>query len=178
MIINVSDADVKLNKLTKNTTALRFALSSDGSLFIQNEKNISILDFSLFHNGDYCRRCGLETDSSFGFLTSKGRFLCCISSNKFIAPRSDSMFEYSSASKALSEDFSLLLLVRFAERIMLLIADGNFSSEAYLITLADTPSNEAFGQALIKNLAKARNPLHAAKLFQENEEEDDHEQEI
>ena len=61
----------------------------------------------------------------------------------------------------------MILSMRIAARIILLIADGNFASEALLVTLADTPSNALFADSILMKLAEARNPALVQKLFEE-----------
>ena len=166
MILTTIDANDKLIKFTHDPKALSFALSPQGYLLIKRGKNIEVADFCLLHNNHYCRRNGLMVDTDLT-LGTHGTVLCCYSKERFIAPIGSEGCEYATAKKPLSPDFSLALCMRFAERIILLVADGKFAPQAFLITLADTHSNELFATAIIKTLAESRNPTIARKLFEE-----------
>ena len=168
MIISHTEAKAKLDKLAHDPATLLFALSPEGFLLIKKEKNFEISDFCLVLNGQYCRRDGLDIESDIT-LNPQGTFLCGFSKGKFIAPTSSDGYEYASGKKPLSQDYSMLLWMRFSQRIILLVADGTFASKACMITLADTPSNELFVTAVFKQLTSHRFPELSKKLFTEEE---------
>lgn len=176
MNISVSDANAKLDKLSRDPTTLLFALSPEGFLLVKKGKNIEVSNYCLLLNGHYCRRNGLTIDTDMT-LNAHGTFLCCYGKEKFIAPISTEGFEYATTKKPLSPDFSLALSMRFAERIILLIADGQFAKQAFLITSTDTPSNELFASSIIKKLAASRNPAIVEKLFEDEEVSSDGQEE-
>ena len=62
--------------------------------------------------------------------------------------------------------------LRFAERIVFLVADGNFSNAVSLITLSDNSNNEVFVRALMRILVRSRCET-AAEMLQLNMEEDE-----
>ena len=172
MIIPSFEAKSKLDKLSHDPATLLFALSPGGFLLLKKEKNFEIFDFCLVLNGQYCRRNGLDIESDFS-LNTPGAFLCGYNKGKFIAPNGSEGYEYASGKKPLSQDYSMILWMRFTQRIILLIADGSFAEKACMITLADTPGNEFFVTAIYKKLTESRFPELGKKLFKENEEEVD-----
>ena len=167
MIISATDANTKMDKLSRDPGALFFALSPEGFLLIKKGNNIEVCDFCLILNGQYCRRNGLSIDTDMT-LNTQGTVLCCHGKGKFIAPCTDG-YEYASSKKPLSQDYCLLLSMRFAERIILLIADGYFGKEAFLVTLTDSSSNEHFASSLIKKLTEERYPTIIENLIYSEE---------
>lgn len=170
MKINATEAYAKLEKLANNQQTFQFALSPKGSLLINHVRSFEILDFKLYWNGKYFKRDLLEVTSNFE-LPENGLFLCSYGKRKFVAARPDGSHEYSTAKKQLAEDFSLIMYIRFDERIVLLVADGKFAKEASLVTLSDTPSNKGFASAVLYNVISARDKVAADTLLQEKDEE-------
>lgn len=170
MIINHLEAHVKLEKLAKHADTFQFGLSPEGFLLVSNGNVVEVSNFMLFHNGKYYHRRGFEFHTNF-VNHKKGRFLCSFGKEKFISSFGEEDFEYSSAKKKLSAEFSLIMCLRFSERIVLLIADGNFSNTAHLVTLNDTPSNEAFARSLMRILVGSRSET-ALKMLQLTTEAD------
>lgn len=170
MIIPSFEAKSKLDKLSHDPATLLFALSPGGFLLLKKEKNFEIFDFCLVLNGQYCRRNGLDIESDFS-LNTPGAFLCGYNKGKFVAPNDSDGYEYASGKKPLSQDYSMILWMRFSQRIILLVADGTFASKACLITLADTPSNELFVTSVLKQLTSQRFPELSKKLFEEEVQE-------
>lgn len=142
MIIEHNEAQQKLAKLQQSKRIPIFALSPQGFLLIKQEHVLDCGEFRLYHNGQYYRRSGFVYEAS-AYLPEHGLYLCVQGNGKFLAPREDGKHEFSSSKKALSVDFSLVLYFRAVHRLVLLIADGAFAPEAYMITLADTPENHA-----------------------------------
>ena len=136
MKISTTEAYAKLEKLANNQQTFQFALSPKGSLLINHVKSFEILDFMLYWNGNYFKRDLLEVTANFE-LSENGAFLCSYGKHKFVAARPDGSYEYATAKKQLAEDFSLVMYIRFDERIVLLVADGKFAKEASLVTLSD-----------------------------------------
>lgn len=171
MKITTTEAYSKLEKLTNYPQTFQFALSPKGSLMIGHGKNFEILDFKLFWDGAYFKRNLLEVTSNFE-LPENGEFLCCYGKRKFVATRRDGSHEYSTAKKQLTEDFSMIMHIRFNESIVLLIADGKFAKEALLVTLSDTPSNREFTSAVLYKAISTRDKAVADILLQEEAKED------
>ena len=172
MILSVSEASTKLAKLTQDPSAMQFGLTPEGFLLVSKSKTIEITDFVLYQNGRYCCRQGLERRNNLP-LDPKGTFLCCHCNGKFIAPVGTDGFEYATGKKPLRPEFSFLLSFRFGDCIILLIADGRFADEAFMITLKDTAMNDRFVTAHIRMLVGERNPDIAKVMFNE-EESDEH----
>lgn len=170
MKITSTEAYAKLEKLANTAQTFQFALSPKGSLMISHVKNFELLDFWLFWDGSYYKRDLLEVTSNF-ILPETGQFLCAYGKRKFVAARRDGTYEFATAKKQLSEDFSLVLSMRFNECIVLLIADGKFAKEASLVTLSDTPSNRVFATAVLHNLLSLRDKAAADTLLQEEDKE-------
>lgn len=170
MKISTTEAYAKLEKLANNQQTFQFALSPKGSLLINHVKSFEILDFMLYWNGNYFKRDLLEVTANFE-LSENGAFLCSYGKHKFVAARPDGSYEYATAKKQLAEDFSLVMYIRFDERIVLLVADGKFAKEASLVTLSDTPSNKVFAAAVLYNAISARDKVAADTLLQEKDEE-------
>ena len=169
MQLDDHDVQLKMEKLSRSTETLQFALSPEGFLLVNNGKVIEVCDFSLFCNGQYCRRNGFECNSNFQ-IPKNGMYLCSFGDRKFIARSTESWYEYASSKKVLSPEFCLVLQMRFSGRIVLLLADGDFSSEAHLITLSDNSSNELFSSALARKLIGAHNQDTAQIMYSKQEE--------
>lgn len=169
MILNNNDASTKLAKLTQDPCAMQFGLTPEGFLLVSKSKTIEITDFVLYQNGRYCCRQGLERRNNLP-LDPKGTFLCCHCNGKFIAPVGTDGFEYATGKKPLRPEFSFLLSFRFGDCIILLIADGRFADEAFMITLKDTAQNNQFVNALVRMLVEARDPAIAKAMFAEEGE--------
>ena len=171
MKITTTEAYAKLEKLAQSPQTFQFALSPKGSLMISHAKNFEILDFWLYWDGAYYKRDLLEVTSNFA-LPETGQFLCAFGKQKFVATRRDGTHEFATAKKPLSDDFSMILYIRFNESIVLLIADGKFAKEASLVTLSDTPSNRVFSSAVLYNAMSLRDKAIADELLQDEGEED------
>ena len=169
MVINHLEAHVKLEKLAKNTDTFQFALSPEGFLLVSKGNIVEVSDFKLFHNGKYYHRSGFKFRTNFG-NHKKGMFLCSFGKEKFVANFGEENFEYASSKKKLSPEFSLIMFLRFTERIVLLIADGNFSNTAHLVTLNDTSNNEAFARSLMRVLVGSRSETAVEMLYLNAEE--------
>lgn len=172
MLINHLEAHVKLEKLAKHADTFQFGLSPEGFLLVSNGNVVEVSNFMLFHNGKYYRRRGFEFYTNF-VNHKKGQFLCSFGKEKFIAGFGEEDFEYVSSKRMLSPEFSLVMCLRFSERIVLLIADGNFSNAAHLVTLNDTPSNEAFARSLMRILVGSRSETALEMLQLTTEAEED-----
>lgn len=170
MKINQQEAQPKLEKLAKNPSTLQFGLSPEGFLLVNCGNVMDIFDFKLFHGGKYYRRNGFQFSTTMQ-IPKSGMFLCSLGSGKFVAQCADDQFEYASKKKALSDEFCTVILMRSAERLVLLIADGNFANEACLVVLADNPGNETFANAIVRKLVGTRNEDAAYKLHVEPEED-------
>ena len=176
MKITTTEAYAKLEKLAQSPQTFQFALSPKGSLLISHVKNFEILDFWLYWDGSYYKRDLLEVTSNFT-VPETGQFLCAFGKQKFVATRRDGTHEFATAKKQLSEDFSLVMCIRFNESIVLLVADGKFAKEATLVTLSDTPSNRVFAAAVLYNAIGLRDKTAADLLLQEEAEEEHNEEE-
>ena len=170
MKITTTEAYTKLEKLANHPQTFQFAVSPKGSLLISHVKNFEILDFWLYWDGSYYKRDLLEVTSNFT-VPETGQFLCAFGNQKFVATRRDGTHEFATAKKQLSEDFSLVMYIRFNESIVLLVADGKFAKEATLVTLSDTPSNRVFAAAVLYNAIGLRDKTAADLLLQNEDEE-------
>ena len=170
MIINNTEAQSKLEKLAKNPSTLQFGLSPEGFLLVNSGNVVDICDFKLFHGGKYYRRNGFRFSTNMQ-VPKTGMFLCSLGNGKFVAQCAEDQFEYASKKKALSDEFCTVILMRSAERLILLIADGNFANEPCLVVLADNPGNETFAKAIVHKLVGARNEDAAFMLRVEPEED-------
>lgn len=168
MILENNEAQQKLAKLQQSKRIPTFALSPQGFLLIKQEHLLDCGEFRLYCNGQYYRRSGFEYESSSP-LPERGLYLCVQGNGKFFAPREDGKTEFSSSKKALSQDFSLVLYLRAIHRLVLLVADGAFAPEAYMVTLSDTPENERFCFAAMRKILENRDCNAAAKLTEEVE---------
>ena len=171
MKITTTEAYAKLDKLAKHPQTFQFALSPKGSLMISHVRDFEILDFWLYWDGSYYKRDLLEVTSNFT-VPETGQFLCAFGKQKFVATRRDGTHEFATAKKQLSDDFSMILYIRFNESIVLLVADGKFAKEATLVTLSDTPSNRVFAAAVLYNAIGLRDKTAADLLMQEESKED------
>lgn len=172
MKINQQEAQPKLEKLAKSASTLQFGLSPEGFLLVNSGNVIDVCDFRLFHGGQYYRRNGFKFSTDMQ-VPKTGMFLCSLGNGKFIAPCAEDQFEYASKKKPLSDEFCTVILMRFAERIVLLIADGGFANEACLVTLMDNPSNEMFATAIVRKLVGARDENAAYMMRVEQEVDED-----
>ena len=168
MVFSATDAQVKLEKLTTNPDAFQFALSPSGFLLINHGRVFDVADFKLYFGDGYYRRNGFTFRTNMT-VSESGQYLCSFCNGKLIAKRQDDSFEFASPKKPLSEDFSLIFSMRFGGKIVLFLADGKFAKESFFITLADTPSNDAFTSAMVRNLVGARNQIAADALLQEED---------
>lgn len=168
MKINKNEAKERLDKFAANPGTYLFGLSPKGFLLVNHSKTFEVVDFKLFYDGKYFLRNGFDFSTNMT-LPDAGMYLCSICNSKFIAKDNEEKFEFATLKKPLTEDFSLLLSMRFGGKIVVFIADGKFSKEFFLITLADTPSNEAFADALMGSLVNARNPEVAVLLINKEE---------
>jgi len=114
--------------------------------------------------------------------------ICYLPVQQIVAPVIDSFESFSTVDEAgglqvgdrileidgepvyMQSDFSLILSMRLGGRIVLLIADGKFDAEAFFITLADTPSNDSFASAMVRNLVGAHNQTAADALLLEEDD--------
>lgn len=171
MKISNTEAQPKLEKLAKNSSTLQFGLSPEGFLLVNCGNVVDVCDFKLFHGGKYYRRNGFKFSTDMQ-IPKNGMFLCSLGGGKFIAHCAEDQFEYASKKKPLSDEFCTVILMRFVERIILLIADGGFANEACLVTLTDNPSNEMFAAAIVRKLVGARNE-NAAYMMRVEQEVDE-----
>ena len=169
MIINNTEAQPKLEKMARNPSTLQFGLSPEGFLLINSGNVVDVCDFRLFHSGKYYRRNGFQFSTNMQ-IPKSGLFLCSLGNGKFVAQCAEDQFEYASKKKPVSDEFCMVILMRSAERIILLIADGNFANEACLVVLADSPGNETFAKAIVHKLVGARDADAAYMLRVEPEE--------
>lgn len=170
MKINNLEAQPKLEKLAKNSSTLQFGLSPEGFLLVNCGNVVDVCDFKLFHGGKYFRRNGFNFSTNMQ-IPKTGMFLCSLGNGKFVAQCADDQFEYASKKKALSDEFCTVIQMRSAERIILLIADGNFANEACLVVLTDNSGNENFANAIVRKLVGARDENAAYMLRVEPEED-------
>lgn len=168
MILSSTEAQARLDKFATNSSTFQFALSPSGFLLINHGKVFEVADYKLFFGGKFYRRNGF-TFSTDMTIPDTGFYLCSLCNRKLIAKRQEDGFEFASSKKPLSEDFSLIISMRFGGKIVLFIADGKFASEAFFITLTDTPSNDSFASAMVRNLVGARNQIAANALLQEED---------
>jgi len=169
MVLSSAEAQAKLDKFATNSSTFQFALSPSGFLLVSRGKVFEVADFKLYFHGSYYRRDGFTFHTNMT-IPDNGLYLCSSCNGKLIAKCQEDTFEFSSAKKALSEDFSLILSMRLGGRIVLLIADGKFDAEAFFITLADTPSNDSFASAMVRNLVGAHNQTAADALLLEEDD--------
>lgn len=156
MLIEKDEAQQRQEKLEKSLGNLQLALSSQAFLMLKKGQTFMATEFTLIWNGKYLQREGLQCRGNIP-ITEEGLFLLHFNNGKLLAPRADGMFEYASSKKALSMDFSLVLSMRCCERLILIVADGRFSTQPYFVVLADTLENEQFGKALMKFVINADN---------------------
>lgn len=168
MKINSNEAKERLGKFAANPGTYQFGLSPKGFLLVNHGKTFEVADFKLYYGGGYFRRNGFEFCTNMT-LPDAGMYLCSICNTKFISKDSEERFEFATLKKPLTDEFFLVLSMRFGGKIVLFIADGKFSKEVFLITLADISSNEAFSDALISNLVNVHNPEAAAMLINKEE---------
>lgn len=168
MILTSTGVQAKLDKFAANPSTFQFALSPSGFLLIDRGKVFEVADFKLFFGSSFYHRNGFSFNTNMT-IPDKGLYLCSFCNGKLIARCQDDRFEFASSKKPLSEDFSLVISLRFGGKTVLLLADGKFANEAFLITLADTPSNDAFASAMVKNLVGARNQTAANALLPEED---------
>ena len=155
MIYKNEEIQPKLDKLSHGTNAFQFALSPSGFLLVSKGKVFEVGDFRLFMNGKYYRRTGFNYMTNLD-IRDQGMVLCGLSNGKFYADRRDGNVEFASNKNPLSDDFCMVLVMRFGNKTVILIADGQFANEALMITLSDTPTNDAFANALLRKLVGTR----------------------
>ena len=169
MVLSSIEAQAKLDKFAANSSTYQFALSPSGFLLINRGKVFEVADFKLFFGGKFYRRNGF-TFSTNMTIPDKGLYLCSFCNGKLIAKCPEDSFEFASPKKPLSEDFSLMISMRFGGKIVLFLADGKFDNEAFFITLADTPGNNTFASAMVRNLVGAHNQTAADALLYEEDD--------
>lgn len=175
MIIEKNEARQKLAKIQQGHR-LEFSLSPHGFLLIKQGNVLDCGNYLLYCNGAWYRREGFMFESSTT-IPDAGLFLGAHNYSKFLAPRENDKCEFSSHKKPLSADFSFVLFFRATNRLALLVADGAFAPEAFIITLADKPENERFCFAMIQNVLKSRDPEASRKLTEEKEADEDEQEE-
>lgn len=168
MTMTKLEAQAKLDKLAANPDTFQFALSPGGFLLIKHTKVFEVADFMLYYDGNYYRRNGFDFSTDIT-LTDNGLFLCSYCKGKLIAKTQGENFEFATWKKPLTEDFSLVISMRFGGKIVLFIADGKFAGEAFFVTLTDTPSNGAFAAAMVRSLVGVHNPKAASMLLSEED---------
>lgn len=177
MIISAEEGQKKLDRHCYEAGTFQFGLSPKGFLLVSKGEVSEVADFKLYSGGKYFRRNGFRFSRSMD-VPDNGMYLCSYYDGKFIAKRSDDTYEFASSKKALSEDFSFLLLMRFNDKIVFLLADGRFAPKALIVTLTDTPSNHMFALALLHNLVSVRDQGAADMLVREEEQDDGKKEEI
>lgn len=170
MVLSKNDMQNKLEKMARSAETFQFGLSPEGFLLVSRGKVVEVCDFKLFHGGKYYRRNGFKFSTNMQ-VEKNGMVLCSLGNGKFVAGCAENQFEYASAKKPLSTEFCMVLQMRFAGRIVLLIADGDFSNEACMVTLTDNHNNELFATAIVRKLVGLRDDHAAQMLYAEEVDE-------
>lgn len=168
MIISVQDVNVKIEKMAKGNGCLEFKLQPSGMIRMKQERTVECGDYCLYYGGNYYRRNTFQYEVSKA-IPENGKMICALNGEKFLSEREDGCFEYSTGKKPLQEDFCMVLLLRALGRIIFLLADGSFDPGVFLVTLTDTPTNERFCHAVMRDIIGKRNPEVAQKLTQAKE---------
>ena len=170
MILEKDSAVSKLAKIHQEQGHIELALSDAGYLLLKQGHVFQNADFRLFTGGQWYRRKGFDFSASAP-IPAEGLVVGSVAGRKILAPRGDGQWEYATPKRRLCEDFVLFLLVRLEGRILIIIADGSFSSEVSQIALTDSPANEIFAFALLKQLVGLHDQAAAEALVKEESDE-------
>ena len=164
MILTTEEAARKLEKIADDRHTRQFEVSTKGTLLIKAKgRSVEVADFVLFFNGQlFFHRC-CDTNTSEGRPETE-RLCFALSGAKFIANRSDGGIEYAKPGKALSPDFSIVLVFRSVETTNLFIADGEVAETPFYVSLADSARTDNFCEAMLLHFVTRRSPAISTKI--------------